>query len=127
MGKCWCALGCFNQFYKGCGFHFYCFPVDTDRRNQWVAAVNRKNWQPTPLETRLREHKAANTHELINTSHFGEMLQSYIDIAANKTILLRSHAYTHGQITFNELRLWNTHWDCWKPILNRACHATPTF
>ena len=47
MGKCYCAVGCSNRFYKGCGLHFYRFPVDTDRRNRWTAAVNRKNWQPS--------------------------------------------------------------------------------
>ena len=47
MGKCCCAVGCSNRFYKGCGLHFYRFPVDTDRRNRWVAAVNRKDWNPT--------------------------------------------------------------------------------
>ena len=47
MGKCCCAVGCSNRFYKGCGLHFYRFPVDADRRNYWAAAVDRKNWWPT--------------------------------------------------------------------------------
>lgn len=47
MGKCCCAVGCSNRFYKGCGLHFYRFPVDSCRRNRWAAAVNRKNWRPT--------------------------------------------------------------------------------
>ena len=47
MGKCCCAMGCSNRFYKGCGLHFYHFPVDTDRLNCWIAAVNRKDWQST--------------------------------------------------------------------------------
>ena len=47
MGKCCCAVGCSNRFSKGCGLHFYCFPADTGRKNSWVAAVNRKDWQPT--------------------------------------------------------------------------------
>ncbi|XP_019857093.1 PREDICTED: THAP domain-containing protein 4-like [Amphimedon queenslandica] len=47
MGKCCCAVYCSNRFSKGSGLHFYRFPADPDRRNLWVAAVNRKNWQPT--------------------------------------------------------------------------------
>ena len=43
-----CAVYCSNRFSKGCGLHFYRFPADPDRRNLWVAAVNRKNWQPSP-------------------------------------------------------------------------------
>ena len=42
MRKCCCAVGCSNRFFKGCGLHFYRFPVDTDRRNHWSAAVNKK-------------------------------------------------------------------------------------
>ena len=47
MDKCCCAVGCSNRFYKRCGLHFYRFPADIERRNHWVAAINRKNWKPT--------------------------------------------------------------------------------
>ena len=47
MGKCCCAVGCSNRFFKGCGLQFYRFPTNPIRRNSWVAAVNRKDWQPT--------------------------------------------------------------------------------
>ncbi len=47
MGKCCCAVGCSNRFSKGCGLHFYRFPVNPQRKNSWIAAVNRKDWQPT--------------------------------------------------------------------------------
>ncbi len=47
MGKCCCAVGCSNRFSKGCGLHFYRFPVNPERKNSWNAAVNRKDWQPT--------------------------------------------------------------------------------
>ena len=47
MGKCCCAVGCSNRFRKGCGLQFYRFPVDSDRRDRWIAAVSRRNWQPT--------------------------------------------------------------------------------
>ena len=47
MGKCCCAVGCSNRFFKGCGLHFYRFPVNTDRRNRWSVAVNQEDWQPT--------------------------------------------------------------------------------
>ena len=47
MGKCCCAVGCSNKFFKGCGLQFYRFPADTEKRNRWIAAVSRSNWQPT--------------------------------------------------------------------------------
>ena len=47
MGKCCCAVGCTKRCFKGCGFHFYRFHKDSQRRNKWIAAVNKKNWEPT--------------------------------------------------------------------------------
>ena len=47
MGKSCCAVGCSKRFAKGCGFKFYRFPKEPERRRQWIAAVNRKNWQPS--------------------------------------------------------------------------------
>ena len=47
MGKCCCAVGCSNKIFKGCGLQFYRFPADTEKRNRWIAAVSRSNWQPT--------------------------------------------------------------------------------
>ena len=47
MPKNCCAVGCHNVYTKGCGLQFYRFPVDPDRRRQWVAAVDRKDWEPT--------------------------------------------------------------------------------
>ncbi len=47
MGKSCCALGCSKRFLKGCAVHFYRFPRDCKRRSEWIAAVNRKNWEPT--------------------------------------------------------------------------------
>lgn len=47
MVKSCCAVGCANRSRKGCGLSFYWFPADKERRPSWVAALNRKNWQPT--------------------------------------------------------------------------------
>ena len=47
MGKSCCAVGCMNRCYRGCGLEFYRFPRDSERRRQWIAAVDRKNWVPS--------------------------------------------------------------------------------
>ena len=47
MGKSCCAIGCTNRYSKGCGLSFYRFPEEPAKRAQWIAAVSRKNWQPT--------------------------------------------------------------------------------
>lgn len=46
MVKSCCAVGCTNRHQKGSGLSFYRFPVASDRRSQWIAAVRRENWQP---------------------------------------------------------------------------------
>ena len=46
MVKSCCAVGCTNRHYKGCGLSFYRFPTDSYRRNKWIAAIKRENWQP---------------------------------------------------------------------------------
>ena len=50
MGKSCYAVGCADKFYKGCGLQFYRFLPDsertTDRRRGWIAAIDRKNWEP---------------------------------------------------------------------------------
>lgn len=47
MVKSCCAVGCAKRAVKGCGVSFYRFPADLDRRARWIAAIKRKNWQPT--------------------------------------------------------------------------------
>ena len=47
MVKSFCAVGCFNRSSKGSTLTFCHFPVDLERRAQWIAAVGRKNWKPT--------------------------------------------------------------------------------
>ena len=46
MGKSCCAVGCTNRYTKGGGLQFYRFPTDSDQRARWIAAVDRKNWEP---------------------------------------------------------------------------------
>ncbi len=43
MVKSCCAVGCANRYSKGC---FYRFPEDSEKRRRWIAAVDRKNWEP---------------------------------------------------------------------------------
>ena len=56
MPKNCCAVGCSNVYRKGSGIHFYRFPVDLERRNKWIAAVNRQNWNPTEYTWICSEH-----------------------------------------------------------------------
>lgn len=47
MGKACCAVGCHARFSKGCGLQFYRFPRESEKRRLWIAALSRKNWEPT--------------------------------------------------------------------------------
>lgn len=47
MVKSCCAVGCSRRSYRGCGVSFYRIPADANRRSLWLAAINRKSWQPT--------------------------------------------------------------------------------
>ena len=49
-------MNCSNLCVRGSGLSFYTFPADLDRRNKWIAAVNRKNWYPTELTVICSEH-----------------------------------------------------------------------
>ncbi|XP_075046514.1 uncharacterized protein LOC142107193 [Mixophyes fleayi] len=44
-----CAMfGCKNRMHKGCGKHFFRFPIkDPERLAKWVEAVQRDDWRPT--------------------------------------------------------------------------------
>ncbi|XP_055072743.2 uncharacterized protein [Misgurnus anguillicaudatus] len=46
MGKSCCAIGCKNRFAKNSKISFYRLPKNTERRNKWIAAIRRKNWNP---------------------------------------------------------------------------------
>uniref|UniRef100_A0A8C2PRQ7 THAP domain-containing protein 1 n=2 Tax=Cyprinus carpio TaxID=7962 RepID=A0A8C2PRQ7_CYPCA len=41
-----CAVGCANRQGKA-NISFYRIPFDGKRRQRWVAAISRKNWQPS--------------------------------------------------------------------------------
>ena len=45
MVKSCCAIGCYNKYSKG-GVSFYRFPTDREKRNKWISAVKRKDWEP---------------------------------------------------------------------------------
>ena len=49
-------MNCSNLCVRGSGLSFYIFPADLDRRNKWIAAVNRKNWYPTEHTVICSEH-----------------------------------------------------------------------
>ena len=71
MGKSCCAIGCTNCYSKGCGLSFYRFPEEPAKRAQWIAAVSRKNWQPTE-------------HAWICSAHF---------VGGAKSIVIRYHQH----------------------------------
>ena len=56
MGKACCAPGCVNRYSKGNGIKFYRFPVNLDRRRLWIAALNRKDWQPSEYSWLCSDH-----------------------------------------------------------------------
>ena len=56
MPKNCCAVGFSNVYKKGCGLQFYRVPVDPDRRRRWIAAVDRKGWEPTEYTWICSEH-----------------------------------------------------------------------
>ena len=47
MVKSCVAVGFANCSEKGSKLSFYRFPADSERRLKWIAAVQRKNWEPT--------------------------------------------------------------------------------
>ena len=47
MGKSCCAVGCTNRYRKGSGFNFIIFRMTKIEEQSWIAAVARKNWEPT--------------------------------------------------------------------------------
>jgi len=56
MPKICCVPQCANVCRKGCGLYFYRFPKERERRNQWIAAVNRQNWTPSEHTWICSEH-----------------------------------------------------------------------
>ncbi|XP_070410399.1 uncharacterized protein [Nothobranchius furzeri] len=51
-----CAVGCSNrQGYKA-NVAFYRIPADEDKRRLWLAAINRKEWQPSKYTRICSEH-----------------------------------------------------------------------
>ena len=51
-----CVVGCTNYVGKKPGLRFYSFPSDAQRREKWVAAVRRKDWQPSKHTRICNEH-----------------------------------------------------------------------
>ena len=41
-----CSIGCTNRQGKG-RVKFFRFPANQSRKNQWIAAIKRKNWTPS--------------------------------------------------------------------------------
>ena len=56
MPKYCCAPNCTNVFLKGSGIKFYRFPTDPERKQRWIAAVDRKDWYPTEYTWICSEH-----------------------------------------------------------------------
>ena len=47
MVKSCCVVGCTNCYHRGCGLSFYRFPTDSCGRRKCIAAIKRKDWQPS--------------------------------------------------------------------------------
>ena len=51
-----CAVNCANRFQKGSGIGFYVFPVDSERKQHWVQAISRDQWEPKLMDCLCGEH-----------------------------------------------------------------------
>ncbi|XP_065282428.2 uncharacterized protein [Dermacentor albipictus] len=52
-----CVLGCATRAKTGSGIGFFRFPKhDPERRQQWIRAVRRRNWEPTENDRVCGEH-----------------------------------------------------------------------
>ena len=56
MPQMCCAIGCSNEKVKGSEKGFFRIPTEPDRRWQWIAAINRKNWTPTEYTRICSDH-----------------------------------------------------------------------
>uniref|UniRef100_A0A8C9ZGZ3 THAP domain-containing protein 1 n=1 Tax=Sander lucioperca TaxID=283035 RepID=A0A8C9ZGZ3_SANLU len=50
-----CAVGCANRQGKA-NTSFYWIPFDVERRQRWVAAISRKDWQPSKYSRICSHH-----------------------------------------------------------------------
>ena len=41
------VVGCTSRSHAGSGIGFFSFTIEHERRRLWIAAVNRKDWQPS--------------------------------------------------------------------------------
>ena len=51
-----CAIGCTNRYRKGSEVKFYRFPSDSQRRNLWIQAIRRKDWEPNVHSRLCSDH-----------------------------------------------------------------------
>ena len=51
-----CAPGCSNSQQTGKNVSFYRIPTDLERRRRWIAAINRKDWQPSVYQRLCSDH-----------------------------------------------------------------------
>ena len=56
-----CAVDCHNRRGDKPGLTFHRFPVDRQRREKWIAAVRREDWQPTEHTRLCGEHFVSGT------------------------------------------------------------------
>ncbi|XP_053330807.1 THAP domain-containing protein 1-like [Spea bombifrons] len=51
------AYGCKNRLSKGCGKHFFRFPIkNPEKLSKWIAAVRRQSWSPTIYSRLCSDH-----------------------------------------------------------------------
>ncbi|XP_062401089.1 uncharacterized protein LOC134092302 [Sardina pilchardus] len=51
-----CAPGCSNNQHTREDISFYRIPRDADRRRRWIAAINRKDWEPSTYQRLCSDH-----------------------------------------------------------------------
>ena len=71
------AVGCINR--EGHGIKFHRFPADEARRKQWVVALRRADWTPTPYSKLCAKHfihgKFKQCIELIRRKNINTIMQ----------------------------------------------------
>jgi len=65
-----CAVGCANRQGKA-NTSFYRIPFDGERRHRWIAAIRRKDWQPSKYSRICSEHfLQGKNHFLVTCNSF---------------------------------------------------------
>ncbi len=108
MVKSCCAVGCTNRFSKDSTLKFYRFPQDAERKPRWVAAINRKDWQPGESSRVCSAHFMSGEKSNNPLSpDYVPTLFSFTASPVKKRLVRNAARFDRGQHT-NKIRLENT-------------------